>query len=317
MYDLIIIGGGPAGLTATVYAINKRLETVLVTENLGGKANYRMRLRGMEGFEHITGEEIVRKFKSQVEYLDYACRMDKAVRLEAVAGPAGGQRFEVTLAGADETLVGRAVIVATGAQPQTLGVAGEHEFLGRGVSYSAVSHAPLFWGRDAAVVGSDRLALRATAELATLANQVYLIASDALPEDLSLYEKVSRLENVQILSGHTLDGVGGGDFVTEVSVRDAGGDARVLPVQGVFIEVGLRPDVELVRGLVDLDERGFIVVDSRGASSVPGLFAAGDVTTTYAEQVLIAVGDGAKAALAAYEFLLEHPRHLADPPPLV
>ena len=316
MYDLIIVGGGPAGLTATVYAINKRLETVLVGDELGGKANYKMRLRGMEGFEHITGEEIVRKFKGQVEYLDYACRRDRAARLEVVRGPSGGQRFEVTTGGGD-VLESRAVIVATGAQPRLLGFPGENEFLGRGVSYSAVSHAPLFWGRDAVVVGSGRLALRAVAELAALAHQVYLAAPEPPDTTSPLYEKIARMENVQILPGYGVESVAGGDFLAEATVRGPDGDAKVLPVQGVFVEMGLEPSSELVRGVCRLDDEGYIVVDSRGATSVPGLFAAGDVTSTYAEQVLIAVGDGAKAALAAFEFLLEHPKHLADPPPLV
>jgi thioredoxin reductase len=316
VYDLIIVGGGPAGLTATVYAINKRLETLLVAENIGGKANYRMRLRGMEGFEHITGEEVVRKFKGQVEYLDYACRIDEAVRIEPVTGPGGGQRFEVSTAGG-QVLVSRAVILATGARPRLLGIPGEREFLGRGLSYSAVSHAPLFWGRDAAVVGGGRLAFRAAAELATLANQVYLVSPQALPSGLALADKVAKMENVSVLSGYELESVAGAEYLTEATVRDTAGSSKVLPVQGVFVEIGLEPNSDLVQGIADLDENGYVVVDSRGATSLSGLFGAGDVTNTYAEQVLIAVGDGAKAALAAHEFLLEHPKHLADPPPLV
>lgn len=304
MHDLIIVGGGPAGLTATVYAINKHLDTLLLCEDLGGKANYRMRLRGMEGFEHITGEEIVRKFKGQVEYLDYACRSDRAVRLETLASARGRPVFRVTTAGG-AVLEGRSVIVATGAVPRSLGCPGEREFLGRGVSYSAVSHAPLLWGRDAAVVGSGRLALRAAAELATLANQVYLIAPEALAVDAPLGELLGGLGNVRVMHGFTLESVGGGEFVTEATVRDPAGEVTVIPLQGVFVEIGHLPASEIVDGLCALDDEGHVVVDSRGATTHPGIFAAGDVTSTYAGQVLIAVGDGAKATLAAFEYLLE------------
>jgi thioredoxin reductase len=313
VYDLIIIGGGPAGLTATVYAVNKRLETVLVSDNLGGKANYKMRLRGMEGFEHVTGEEIVRRFKSQVEYLDYACRSDRATRLEEVAAPGNSPQFRVTTA-SGSVLVGRAVVVATGARPRTLGCPGEQEFLGRGVSYSAVSHAALYWGRDAVVVGSGRLALRAAAELAGLANHVYLISAQPLPTGAPLAGQLAAQENVKVMAGAELVSIAGTDFVTEITVRDADGEAKVVPAQGVFVELGLDPDSDLVRGICDLDADGYIVVDSRGATTKPGVYAAGDVASTYAEQVLIAVGDGAKASLAAFEYLLEHPQLATDTP---
>ena len=154
MYDLIIIGGGPAGLTATVYAIHKRLETLLITEDLGGKANYRMHIRGLEGYETINGEEVVRKFQSQVDYLDFARLMDKTVKVEAIQGQAGEEYYKVTTY-SGTAFVCRALIVATGAEPYRPNVPGEEDLFGLGLSYSAISHAPLFWGKDTAVIGSD------------------------------------------------------------------------------------------------------------------------------------------------------------------
>jgi thioredoxin reductase len=303
MYDLIIIGGGPAGLTATVYAIHKRLETLLITEDLGGKANYRMHIRGLEGYETINGEEVVRKFQSQVEYLDFARLMDKVVAVEALRSSDGHQVFQVT-AESGTSFVARALVVATGAHPRMLNLPGERRLLGLGISYSAISHAPLFWGKDTAVVGSDALAFRAVAELATLANRVYLVASEPLPLHSPWLEKLRGFDNVVMLEGYTITDVDGSPYLEQMTVRAPDGRQQVIPIKGLFVEMGLVPNSDLVKGLVDLDELGRIAVNCRGETSCPGVYAAGDVTTSYAEQVLIAVGDGAKAVLSAYEYLL-------------
>lgn len=303
MYDLIIIGGGPAGLTATVYAIHKRLETLLITEDLGGKANYRMHIRGLEGYETINGEEVVRKFQSQVEYLDFARLMDKVVAVEALRSSDGHQVFQVT-AESGTSFVARALVVATGAHPRMLNLPGERRLLGLGISYSAVSHAPLFWGKDTAVVGSDALAFRAVAELATLANRVYLVASEPLPLHSPWLDKLRGFDNVVMLEGYTITDVEGSPYLEQMAVRAPDGRQQAIPIKGLFVEMGLVPNSDLVKGLVDLDELGRIVVNCRGETSCPGVYAAGDVTTSYAEQVLIAVGDGAKAVLSAYEYLL-------------
>ncbi|HNS01169.1 MAG TPA: NAD(P)/FAD-dependent oxidoreductase [Anaerolineae bacterium] len=308
MYDLIIIGGGPAGLTATVYAIHKRLETLLITEDLGGKANYRMHIRGLEGYEAINGEEVVRKFRSQMEYLDFARLMDKVVAVEALQTKAGQEVFQVTTE-SGASLVARALIVATGARPQMLNIPGERRLLGLGISYSAISHAPLFWGKDTAVVGSDALAMRAAAELATLANRVYLVAAEPLPQHSPWQEKLADFDNVTILEGHTVVDVAGSPYLEAMTVAAPDGALREVAIKGLFVELGLIPNTGLVQELVELDTMGRIVVNCRGETSRPGIYAAGDVTDSYAEQVLIAVGDGAKAVLSAYEYLLR--RHQA------
>ena len=305
MYDLIILGGGPAGLTATVYAIHKRLETLLITEDLGGKANYRMHIRGLEGYETINGEEIVRKFQTQVEYLDFARLMDTAVSVEALHGADDGEVFKVTTE-SGTSFVARALIVATGARPRMLNVPGERALLGLGVSYSAISHAPLFWGKDTAVVGNDDLAFRAVTELATLANRVYLVSNDPLPHPSPWLDRIRSFDNVTVLENTTITAVGGSPYLEQMTIRTSNGREQQLPVRGLFVELGLVPNTELVTGLVELDNQGRIAVDCRGQTSRPGIYAAGDATNGYAEQVLIAVGDGAKAVLSAYEYLLRH-----------
>ncbi|MEA3336444.1 MAG: NAD(P)/FAD-dependent oxidoreductase [Chloroflexota bacterium] len=306
MYDLIILGGGPAGLTATVYAIHKRLETLLITEDLGGKANYRMHIRGLEGYETINGEEVIRKFQSQVEYLDFARLMDKAISVTAKQSEDGDEIFQVSTESGTSFLA-RTLIVATGSQPRTLGVPGEADLLGLGVSFSALSHAPLFWGKRTAVVGSDDLAFRAVTELATLSSQVFLVSPDPLDEDSPWLNKIRSLENVVVLEGSTLVSVGGSPYLEEMTIRTPDSDEETIDVRGLFIEMGLIPNAELVKNLVDLDGEGQIIVSCRGVTSRPGVFAAGDVTNTFTEQVLIAIGDGAKAVLSASEYLLRHP----------
>jgi thioredoxin reductase len=299
MYDLIIIGGGPAGLTAAAYGIRKRLDVLLISEDLGGKAQYHLSLRGLEGHEVITGEEVASRFKNQIEYLNYVYRLDKVVRVDSSEGhyqvhTRKGGRFEA-----------RAIIVATGAMPQFLEVPGEERLRGKGLSYSAVSHASLFLDRQAAIVGSGDVALRGAAELSVVADWVYLIAPTAGKLDSPLGRKLRAAENVTILQGYQVQAIKGWDYVEGLVLRSAGGGERELEVDGVLVELDLLPSSDIVAHLVRLDEQKRIIVDTRNRTSRPGLFAAGDVTDVYAEQVLVAIGEGAKAALSAYEYLLE------------
>lgn len=301
MYDVIIIGGGPAGLTAAAYCLRKRLEVLLIAPDLGGKANYRMHLAGLEGFEHITGEEIVRKFRGQLQYLDFARIRGMATKIEARAD----ESFETFTVFTEEgnRYHTRALILATGVMPLRLHVPDEEMLLGRGLSYSAVSHAPLFWERETAVVGSGDLALRSAAELALVASRVVLVAPEGLP-DHPLKRKLTGQQNVTILEKHHVTHIHGNGYVHAISVRSPEGSEQEIPVSGVFGELGFRPLSDLVQGLVELNAEGYVVIDDRCRTSRPGIFAAGDVTDTYAEQVLIATGEGAKAALAAYDYLL-------------
>ncbi|OUC08414.1 hypothetical protein RY27_09130, partial [Litorilinea aerophila] len=189
--------------------------------------------------------------------------------------------------------------------PKRLYVAGEREFWGRGVSFSAISHAPLFKDRNVAVVGSGDRALIATLELAALARQVYLIV--AQPQELAelpLAAKVMARPNVSLFRDWEVQEVVGDEFVTGISLVGSNGETRQVAVEGVFVQFPLLPNNELVRGLVTLDEDGHIYVNHRCETNVPGLFAAGDVTNIHAEQVLVAIGEGAKAGLSAWEYLV-------------
>lgn len=297
MYDLIILGGGPAGLTATVYAIRKRLETLLITKDLGGKTNWHLELPDVDLHHVITGEEVVSRFRSQIDYLDFARVMDGAESVNAIDG---GYTIKTKSGRTFET---KAVIVATGARARRLGVPGERDFLMRGLCYSAVSYAPLFIDRQAAVVGDGDLALRGAAELAQIARHVYLVAPEKGHLESRLGQKLLQQPNVTLLQGYRVQEIKGDRYARSLIVQD-GNESRELVVDAIFVELDLIPNSEIVAHLVELDSKGRIIVDSRNATNRPGLFAAGDVSSVHAEQVLIAVGEGAKAALSAYEYLL-------------
>ena len=298
MYDLIIIGGGPAGLTATMYAIRKRLNVLLITKDLGGMTNYHLSLPWVDDYQVIRGLEVVNKFKSELEYLKFARHMDTVEHVEREGDgfaihTKSGTRFDA-----------RAIIVATGTRTKRMGVPGEKDFIMRGLCFSALSYAPLFIDKNTAVIGDSDLALRSAAELATVAKHVTLIGPTQPALDSPLGAELRRSSNVTIREGYQVVEVQGNGYADRVVVKSPGGTQEVITADGTFVELGLVPNTQMIAGLVELDPEGRVKVDCMARASLPGVFAAGDVTTNYAEQVLIAVGDGAKAALSAYEYLL-------------
>lgn len=298
MYDLIIVGGGPAGLTAAIYTIRKRLNVLLISEDLGGKTNYHLDLPDVESYQVIRGVEVVNKFKSELEYLDFTRLMEKVEKIEKIE-----DGFAVyTTAGSK--LEAHAVIVATGTRQEWLDVPGEREYLSKGLCYSALSYAPLFFDKDTVVVGEDDLALRSAAELATVANHVHVVGPKGSVLQSPLGKKLVQATNVTILSDYQVKRVEGNGYCNTVVVKNAMGHEKKLSADGTFVEKQLKPNTQMVAGLVELDGRNFIKVDPYSRTSTPGIFAAGDVTNIYAEQVLVAVGEGVKAALSAYDYLL-------------
>ncbi|MES0359646.1 MAG: NAD(P)/FAD-dependent oxidoreductase [Anaerolineales bacterium] len=298
MYDLIVVGGGPAGLTATVYAIRKRLNVLMISKDLGGKTNYRLALPWIEDYQVIRGLEVVNKFRSELEYLKFARHMEAVERIDQ-----NENGFMIHTRGGGE-LQSKAVIIASGTKQQRLQVPGEKQFIMRGLCYSALSYAPLFIDRKTVVVGEGDLALRSAAELATVAKHVHLIglSGDALSSALG--KKLADAENVTILEGYSVTEVKGNGFANQVNVQSPDGTAHTIDAEGTFIEMKLIPNSQMVKDFVELDDQDRIKVDCYARTNVPGLFAAGDVTDSYAEQVLVAVGEGAKASLSAYDYLL-------------
>ncbi len=298
MYDLIIIGGGPAGITAAATAINQRMETLIIAERWGGQTTYAMQLEDMEGRETITGETLLDAFRRQLDYLGFVRDFDTVTRVMPVE-----KNFAVDTIRGDR-YEGRTLIMATGAKPQRLNVPGETRLAGYGLSYSATTHAGLFLGKDVAVVGTGRRAQWATADLARKAHQAYLLAPEPLP-DTPLVHRLRQMPNVEIAESAAVREVYGERFVEGIAVATPEGEERKIPVKGVFVKLPRTPNSDLVREWVDCDSRGHIIVDVYCATSWPGVFAAGDVTHV-SEQALVHIGEGAKATISAYHYLLMH-----------
>ena len=243
------------------------------------------RVRILDNFS--TGkEENIRPFMEKVELIS---KQDS--------------HFVVRLEDGDE-LQTKAVIVATGTRQRKMRVPGEREYMSRGLCYSAMSYAPLFIDKKTVVIGDGDLALRSAAELSTVAEHVHVVGPTYLVLDTPLGKKLKAASNVTILEGYSVTRVLGNGYAERIVVQDPEGNESDIPADGTFVEMGLRPNSSMVTDLVDTDEGGFIDVDCYNRTNVPGVFAAGDVTSIFAEQVLVAVGEGVKAALSAYDYLL-------------
>jgi thioredoxin reductase len=297
MYDMIVVGGGPAGITAAVTGINRRLETLIIAERWGGQTTYSMELEDTDVSGLITGEELLSRFRQQLDYLEFCRCFDRVVQVSPqddhfVVLTADGDRFET-----------QSLVIATGAKPEKLDVPGEERLMGHGLSYSVVAHGALFLGKQVAVVGTYRRAQLAALELARYAHHVYLFAPDLLPTDQPLVQTLRRTTNITIHEGATIREVRGDRYVQGIVVETVEGGRMDIPVKGVFVKLPRKANSELVRDWVELDEEGRIVVNLYGATSYPGVFAAGDVTHI-SEHVLVHIGEGAKAAIEAHSYLL-------------
>lgn len=296
MYELIVIGGGPAGISAASMALNQRVETLIIAEEWGGQTTYQMDLEDAEGRGVITGESLLETFRRQLDYLDFVRHFDRVTEVTPHE-----EHFVVRTAD-DDCFEGQALIIATGAKPERLNVPGAKRLAGRGLSYSAATHAGLFLGKDVAVVGNGRRAQWAAASLARKAHRVYVLAPGPLVTT-PLADKLRDMRNLEVIEGAQVEEVLGEDFVSGVVLAMPDDQRRELPVKGVFVKLPRTPNSDLVCEWVDCDNRGHILVDVFGKTSWPGVFAAGDVTMV-SEQVLVHIGEGAKAALAAYHYLL-------------
>jgi thioredoxin reductase (NADPH) len=299
MHDLIIIGGGPAALSAAVYALGKQLNVLVIYERLGGKSGDQQHLHGQKGTSASPGNEAAHILQCEI-----AAQPDRALcdRVTSVSTIEAGFQIATEHQGVYQS---PAVIVATGTTPRMLDMPGARELLGQGLGYSATTHAHLIAGKQVAVIGTTARALRGAAELARTAARVYLIAPNADGLDTPLAHTLQQRPNIEVLAGYQVKAVNG-PFNVEYLVVERGDQHRWLRVEAAFVDLGLMPNSGIVRQLVRLDPAGFICVDNRNATTLAGLFAAGDVTTSFGEQVLIAIGDGARAALSAYDYLLAH-----------
>jgi thioredoxin reductase len=299
MFDLAILGGGPAGLAAAAYALYARLQVALISPDLGGKVSYPFVLRNMPPADRVWGATLVQEFADNVRDRLENHVADTTELVERTDD--GNFRLRLAAGGTIET---RSIVVCTGARAQRLFVSGETEYWGRGLSFSALSHAPLFADRTVAIVGGGERALTAARILTPMARHIYfvMIRSQQLSE-LAAAEQALNSPKIDVFQGWEVQQVVGDEFVTGIDLVGINGEVRQLPVEGVFIQFGLLPNNSAVRDLVTLDHAGHIVIDEHCATSLPGIFAAGDVTDACSEQVAVSVGEGAKAALSAWQYL--------------
>lgn len=298
VYDVVVVGAGPAGLTAAVYCARKLLKTVIVSESIGGQAAWSWAIENYMGFRMITGEDLVRKFEEQARGLDVSLELDsiQEVRKEDDA-------FLVR-AVSGNTYRCRAVILASGKYPRTLGLPGEDRLMGRGVSVCSTCDGPLFRDRPVAVVGGGNAAIQTAVEMVKIASSVTLIVRRSLTCDEVYVEQAMEM-GVRILPRSEISALHGDQALTGITVRDREtGRERILDVEGLFLEIGRVPNTGFLGDLVTLNDLGEIVVDENNHTNVPGVFAAGDATCIKGKQIIIAAGEGAKAALAAHEHLL-------------
>jgi len=303
LYDVVIIGAGPAGLAAGIYCARKMLRTLVVSRDVGGQAAWSWEVENYLGYQVISGAELVNRFYEHIRSFPVELREREEV---ASMEPAGGEEeagFEVVTDRGRHAA--RAVIVASGKVPRLLGVPGEKEFRGRGVVYCATCDAPLFSGKDVVVVGSGNAGLDAALQLSRIARRIYLVdtAAECTGDQVSR-RGVREAGNVEVVLRTAVREIKGDRFVGSVLLEDLdGGSTREVAVSGVFIEIGSVPSTAFLGGRLRLNELGEIVIDSNNRTSLPGVFAAGDVTDVAEKQIIIAAGEGAKAALSAYAYL--------------
>lgn len=304
MYDLIIVGGGQAGLAATVYAARKRLNTLLITNNIGGQVNWTTGVENYLGYQFIEGHELISKFQEQVNQFP----IDQKIGSNVSQVKKVNTDFEVISENGDK-FQSKAVLIATGKRPRRLNVPGETELTGRGVTYCSVCDGPIFTGQRVAVIGGGNSALEAALDMVKIAEWVELVSTTPLTGDPVLIEKLSEAKNLTIFLEHEVKEIIGEKLVAGIVIQRLGSkETKRLDVTGVFIEIGLIPNSESVKGLVTLNKAGEIPVDCQSETGVPGLFAAGDVTTVPEKQIVISAGEGAKAALRAHRYLQRLPK---------
>ncbi|MBU4509972.1 FAD-dependent oxidoreductase [bacterium] len=296
MYDLIIIGAGPAGITAAVYAARKKMNILVITKDIGGQASWSGDIQNYTGYQFISGPELAIKFEEHMRKFDFEIKENEEVK------EVTSRNEKLFIKTDKDNYQTKVAIVASGKKSRELGVPGEQEFKNKGLTYCATCDGPLFAGRDVAVIGGGNSALDAALQLIKIANRIYIINfTDNLTGDGIMQEKIRADKKVSIFNNSRVKEILGDSFVQAIKIEEDK-EEKTLDVQGIFVEIGLIPNSDFA---VDLEknERKEIVVNQRNETNIPGVFAAGDVTNVPEKQIIIAAGEGAKAVLSAFRYL--------------
>ncbi|MHA7062643.1 alkyl hydroperoxide reductase subunit F [Azospirillum argentinense] len=304
-FDVLVIGGGPAGAAAAIYAARKGIRTGVAAERFGGQVLDTMAIENFISVSHTEGPKLATALEQHVkEYEVDVMNLQRAEKLIPASGPGG--LIEVQLANG-ASLKSKTVILSTGARWRQMGVPGEDEYRNKGVAYCPHCDGPLFKGKRVSVIGGGNSGVEAAIDLAGIVAEVTLIEFDSqLRADEVLQRKLRSLPNVRVItSGLTTEVHGDGTKVTGLSYKNRNtGEVHRIDLEGIFVQIGLVPNTEWLKGSVALSPRGEIEVDARGQTSIPGVFAAGDATTVPYKQIIIAMGEGSKAALSAFDYLI-------------
>jgi len=300
-YDLIIIGGGPAGVTAGIYAARQKLNTLLITKSFGGQvARKAVAIENYPGFEEISGMELIKKFEKHLRKQKVDIERDEVTKLKKI-----GNHFFVQTKSKNR-FQSKAVIVASGADPRPLEVPGEKEFIGKGLSYCVTCDGPLFEGKTVAVIGGGNAGFEAAIALSNWAKKIYILEfGEKIRADETNQEIVKKTGKVEVITNAEVREIQGAQFVNSLIYQDRKTKKEIkLPVDGIFVEIGSQPATSFVKGLVDFNERDEIKVEFETfQTKTLGLFAAGDCNVGTVKQIVTAAGEGAKAALATYNYL--------------
>lgn len=299
MYDVIIIGGGAAGLTAAIYTTRRKLKTLVLSVDIGGQTNLTQHIENYPGYTELSGPKLMQIFEEQAKNFGAEIIFGKVNKIEKT-----DKSFEVRLAN-DEKYEGRTVIVTSGKVPRSLGIPGEEKFMGRGVTTCATCDGPLYKGKKVAIIGGGNSALDAAEYMSKLASKIYLVhRRNEFRGEAVLVDRVKVAKNVELVLNSVPLAVNGDKFVSGLTIENVETKGkRELDVNGVFIEIGYVADTSAVGKLVKVNSKGEILVDEYCETGVAGLFAAGDITNVPYKQTVISAGQGAVAGLQAYTYL--------------
>ena len=297
MYDIIIIGGGPAGLTAALYACRANKKTLVIEkETFGGQITFSPKVENIPGFISLTGNEFAEKLVEQV--LEQGADVESCEAIEIRDGEIK------TVVTDDGEYQGKSVIIATGAKHRMLGIDGEERFVGEGISFCAVCDGAFYKNKTVAVVGGGNSALQEAILLSDTAKKVFVVQNlDFFTGEKKLVEQLEKLDNVEIILGVTVDSFVGDNELEGIVIKNSAGETRKLELDGLFVAIGLIPQNEAFKNVVKLDSRGYAEVDESCETETKGIFVAGDCRTKKIRQVTTAAADGAIAALAACDYV--------------
>jgi thioredoxin-disulfide reductase len=308
-YDLIIIGGGPAAITAGIYSMRQQLNALLITKDFGGQIKRKaVAIENYPGFSRIAGPDLIKRFEKHLRRYPIDIEKDEVLKIKKTSSPSArsGQGFFIVTTKSKTRFKSIAVIIATGADPRPLEVPGEKELIGKGVSYCPLCDGPLFYNKTVAVIGGGNSGFEAALFLVKYAKKVYILEYSSNPvafKDLQNRAKASK--KVEVIINADVKEIKGKKFVESLVYQDnLTKEEKQLDVDGIFVAIGNQPATSFVKELVEFSKRDEIKINPRTCETkTPGLFAAGDVTDVFPKQIVVAAGEGAKAAINAYNYI--------------